>query len=234
MKKVFFFLVMMGLTVALNAQEELSWKQTLPRHDIQLGFGDPAIIFAASGKVDFTLPFWLNYRYTPPTTFSADDWFYNDVRRKTVAIPTINFEYRYRFAKWFWFGGAVSYTALFDRREDRITHELLSKTTDHYISIMPSVRFSWLNTKYITLYSGLSAGLIMGFSEAYEQVGSTLADRPYHYVTLDFAGQLTAVGIQGGKNWYGFAEVGFGVQGFVKAGFGYKFMKKEKKANNID
>ncbi len=229
MKKIFVLLVLMGFACALNAQEELSWKQTLPRHDIQFGIGDPALIFANSGKVDVSWPFWLNNHYTP-TSYSADDWFSNDVRRLTVAIPTVNFEYRYRFAKWFWFGGAVSYTALFDRREDRFTHELLSKTTDHYVSIMPSVRFSWLNTKYITLYSGVSLGVIMGFNESYSHVGNTLSDRTDHYVTVDFAGQLTAVGIQGGKNWYGFAEVGFGVQGFVKAGFGYKFMKKEKES----
>lgn len=229
-KNILLIIVAMGLTLSLNAQEEPSWKETLPRHDFQFGIGDPALLSYGVGDV---LLYNLNCNsahcgYGYYFGGDADSWFYNDVvNTLTFATPTLNFEYRYRFAKWFWFGGAVSYTGIFKQYKDRITKETLARTGMHYVSIMPSVRFSWLNTKYITLYSGLSLGCTIAFGREY------WPDIPNNDIEYDlfsgvgFCGQLTAVGIQGGKNWYGFAEVGFGHQGFVKAGFGYKFNKKK-------
>ena len=218
-KRIFFLLCALGIFISLNAQEESSWKLTLPRHDIQFGLGDPLLILNH------------NYKYVWENS-TADDWFNNTQNALTVAIPTVNFEYRYRFASWFWFGGAVSYNASFSRWEDYITRNVQARTSNHYISIMPSVRFSWFNRKYIMLYSGISLGCIISYKETFDPNHAHSAN-PLIYKTIlfDYTGQLTAVGIQGGKNWYGFAEIGFGCQGFVKAGFGYKFNKKAKDIN---
>ncbi len=229
MKKIIAILLLSVAALTLHAQEEPSWKETLPRHDVQFGIGDPVLLSYGVGDV---LLYNLNCNsahcgYGYYFGGDADSWFYNDVvNTLTFATPTLNFEYRYRFAKWFWFGFAISYVDIFKQYKDRVTQETLLKTNMNYISIMPSVRFSWLNKKYITLYSGLSLGCTFVTGKEY------WPDLPKDNIVYDpfdfgFCGQLTAVGIQGGKNWYGFAEVGFGHQGFVKAGFGYKFNKKK-------
>ena len=211
------FLVFFAFVFSLKAQEEPSWKQVLPRHDLQFGIGDPALIFVTEGNF-----IWIGC-VTWPEYQTADEWFSGRiVNTLTFATPTFNFEYRYRFAKWFWFGGAISYTAITDRWKNVENSELVAHTAMNYLSIMPSVRFSWLNKKYITLYSGLSLGAAVSFGKVY----SPKRDQLYNEAGVRMAGQLTAVGIQGGKNWYGFAEVGIGNQGFVKAGFGYKFNKQ--------
>lgn len=218
LKRILFLFLTIGLAFSLHAQkEDPSWKLTLPRHDLQFGIGDPALIMNHDHKFSWGV------------NSTADDWFNNTYNALTIAIPTINFEYRYRFAKWFWFGGAISYNASFSRWEDYDTHDVLARTSNHYLSIMPSVRFSWLNTKYVTMYSGISLGCIIGYKENfntdYEHNGRS---KIFKNILVDGAGQLTAVGIQVGKNWYGFTEIGIGCQGFIKAGFGYKFNKKAK------
>lgn len=220
-KNILLIIVAMGVAFSLHAQEEPSWKETLPRHDVQFGIGDPALLFLTVGEVRFETYNPHDFDY-----ITADNWFNGEyVNTLALAAPSLNLEYRYRFAKWFWFGGAFSFTPIAKVWEN---HEKGYKFTCHtyHISIMPSVRFSWLNKKYITLYSGLSAGCLISTGGKF----SPEENVAYQMTEVHFAGQLTAVGIQGGKNWYGFAEVGVGVQGFVKAGFGYKFQSKEKKS----
>ena len=48
LKSIFFLLLATSMSFSLNGQEEPSWEQTLPRHDIQFGLGDPALL--ASGR----------------------------------------------------------------------------------------------------------------------------------------------------------------------------------------
>ena len=213
MKKLFLLLTITLLAFSLHAQEEPSWKETMPRHDLQFGIGDPALLFVADGNIGWGCR-WDDQ--------SADDWFTNDTYNAlTLAIPTLNFEYRYRLAKWFWLGAAFSYTTILDHWNDCVTGDPVARTSRHFITLMPSVRFSWLNKKYITLYSGLSMGCTIAPGSDYYQN----RNRIYKTTDVYFAGQLTCVGIQGGKNWYGFAETGIGTQGFIKVGFGYKFNK---------
>ena len=215
-KNFLLIVLAMGLAFSLNAQEEPSWKQTFPRHDIQFGIGDPALLFLNNTDI------CIGCTYYPPRQ-NADSWFEDYVNTLTFAAPTINLEYRYRFAKWFWFGGLVSYADIYNQYKDRVTQATVAHTGIHYITVMPSMRFSWLNKKYITLYSGLSLGCTVAVGKKYwpDIPNTGIVYEPFAGASL--SGQLTAVGIQGGKNWYGFAEIGLGYQGFVKAGFGYKF-----------
>ena len=138
-KNFLLIVLAMGLAFSLNAQEEPSWKQTLPRHDIQFGIGDPALLFLNNTDICIGCNYY-------PLQQNADSWFTDYVNTLTFAAPTINFEYRYRFAKWFWFGAATSFTPIINKWSKQ---EPGNEFTDHlyFISIMPSVRFSWLNKK---------------------------------------------------------------------------------------
>ena len=218
MKKLFLILIIVSLGWSLSAQEETpSWKETLQRHDIQIGIGDPILPALASGHY-IVLASRPNHLWQQ----TAFDWFGPDTYKGIYCTPNISIGYKYRLAKWFWLGATVSYTGLYDVYYDRVTNEKVSTQSDHIITIMPSVRFSWLNKKYVTLYSGLSVGYAL---DIYQRKSAT---DPYIGYGHGFGFQLTAVGVHVGRKWYGFTEIGFGFQGFIQAGFGYNFNSKKK------
>ena len=214
MKRLFLFLIIVSLGWNLSAQKDtLSWKQTLKRHDIQIGIGDPILPAIATGHIKSH----LDYYYEP----TASDWFSPDAYRCVFWTPNISVGYKYRLAKWFWLGATVSYTGLYDVYYDRITNKKVSSESDHIITIMPSVRFSWLNKEIVTLYSGLSVGYAIDiYHSNYLYPRYTDCEHGAFF-------QLTAVGVHVGRKWYGFAEIGMGIQGFFQAGFGYNFNSKK-------
>lgn len=218
MKKLLISLILIFLGWSLSAQEDtLSWKQQFQRHDIQIGFGEPLLPSLVTNQI---------YRFGKPDYYveqAAVDWFGPDTYTPgRFFTPTFSVGYKYRFAKWFWFGGTISYTGFYQNYFDRVSGKKVATNMTHVICIMPSVRFSWLNKKYVTLYSGLSLGYVMGI-DRYKTSDSRYTD-VYHGAAF----QLTAVGVHVGKQWYGFAEVGLGMLGVFQAGFGYNFNCKKK------
>lgn len=218
MKRTFLILIIASLGWNLSAQDTLSWKQTLQRHDIQIGIGDPLLPVLATGHY---LGIQKDYYYER----NATDWFGPDIYKCVYWTPTISVGYKYRLTKWFWLGATISYTGLYDVYHDRVTNEKVSTQSDHIITIMPSVRFSWLNKKYVTLYSGLSLGYAL---DIYNEYNSNYPNQRYTGCGHGALFQLTAVGVHVGRKWYGFAEIGFGIQGIFQAGFGYNFNSKKK------
>ena len=217
MKRIFLIITLVSLGLSLSAQEDTpSWKETLQRHDIQIGIGDPILPAIASGHYIIFRGCYTDYDRT------AANWFSPDTYKGIYSTPNISIGYKYRLAKWFWLGATVSYTGMYDVNYDRVTNEKLSTQSDHIITIMPSVRFSWLNKKYVTLYSGLSLGYAL---DLYQRKSAT---DPYTECSHGAGFQLTAVGVHVGRKWYGFTEVGIGFQGFIQAGFGYNFNSKKK------
>ena len=218
MKKTFLILMLACMGLSLSAQEEEpSWKETLQRHDIQIGIGDPLLPAIASGHY---IVFGCRPDYLWQRT--AFDWFGPDTYKGIYCTPNISIGYKYCLTKWFWLGATVSYTGLYDVYYDRVTNEKVSTQSDQIITIMPSVRFSWLNKKYVTLYSGLSVGYAL---DLYQRKSAT---DPYTACSHGAGFQLTAVGVHVGRKWYGFTEIGVGFQGFIQAGFGYNFNSKKK------
>ena len=99
---------------------------------------------------------------------------------------------------------------------------------------MPDVRFSYLNRPHVTLYSGLSIGLLLTRGNYYR--GTVYDDIWFSVVPEDSfypekihtsvfsAFQLTAFGVKaGGNHWFGSFELGAGIKGFVNLGVGYEF-----------
>ncbi len=90
-----------------------------------------------------------------------------------------------------------------------------AKTT--YISLMPSVKFSWLRKEHFGMYSKLAAGAIFINSSAdYNGKNDTES-------SVKFMGQVSALGMEFGSQVRGFVELGFGEQGILLAGLRCKF-----------
>ena len=125
----------------------------------------------------------------------------------------IELTYTYRFRKWFELSGVVTYSGYYRDYFDKYTGNLAFKSNDNQISVMPYVRFVWVHTNLVRLYSGI--GLGVSFLTETGQRGTDM--------TLLPAFALTPIGITVGTFVYGIAEVSLGNTGMFSLGIGYKF-----------
>ncbi len=195
------------------------WKTTLNRHEFSIGWGDEL---------------WTQWWIYPSWLFKADDWcpspmerynpktwFDDDTYSGIVwTLGTQSFSYAFRVKKWFWVGVDVAYTGWYNKIYDAFTDEVVGHENVHLFSIMPKIRFSYLNRKHVMLYSGFSLGFGIETNHYDESVYGHLA------------GQLTTFGVKAGSNWFGFAEIGFGYKGFGTIGVGYHFNTQRNKSLN--
>lgn len=114
-------------------------------------------------------------------------------------------EYQYRVRYWFNVGAMVDYSGVV---WDKVQRNGLGKelTRDkncnfHNIAIMFTTRFTYVHSKYVSMYSGLGAGLNIN-------TGSEL-DYRHRQTALAPALNLTVLGMSvGDKRWFGAVEFG--------------------------
>ena len=88
-----------------------------------------------------------------------------------------------------------------------------TQISNRYWSLMPNVKWSWLNLKVISLYSRLGAGTT--FSKA--KIDGK------HDSSTQFAFQVSPIGIEVGRRITAYAEAGIGVSGCLLVGARYRF-----------
>ena len=137
------------------------------------------------------------------------------------ATPVFSFNYHYRLTKWLWAGAMVNYAYYRDHTD--YGYDFYDSRNQHCITLMPELRFSYLNRPHVTIYSAVAAGATLFFGWEYHS-------KPYAvfywekskkvYPTF----QLTAFGIRaGGEHLFGTFELGAGIKGFASSGIGYAF-----------
>ena len=174
-----------------------------PKHDIRVGVGSMSLV----------------------TTFALDDWgCYDcaimDFRRDMANADThltprmfvgnYTLSYTYHDRRWLQYGGKVVFGASTRWRKSSITGEKIDNLSYYCLSVMPSVRFNWFYREKVQLYSTVSIGVVTDFDSVY----------PW--------GDLTLVGCSFGRKFFGFAEVGMGTAGWLRAGVGYRFNATKK------
>ena len=87
------------------------------------------------------------------------------------------------------------------------------KARTKYFSIMPAVKYNWMNREHISLYSKVALGVLIGMENIDSQDKTKAA----------FAWQASVMGAEFGSAFRGFLELGFGEQGLLVAGLRYKF-----------
>lgn len=199
MKKILSTLLLLFSIICVKAQNEivLDWRQELPQHEVALGIGDPFFTMFDSPRKSHSYP-----------------------------ICPISFHYLYRVTKFLWLGGQFSYSGVHSKLYDPQDGTHLGNANIHKLTLLPSIRFSYLNKKYVTLYSGLSSGVVTRFLTGVEMSPDDhYFFFPFRYqkVSVRPAIQATFVGISVGNKWFGFTELGFGMNGLIRAGFGYHF-----------
>jgi len=196
MKRIIFIAVILLFTQVLHAQKDTDFY----KHELKLSFGDAFYT-------------WLtNWPHVP------------DGGKSFYANLTAS--YLYRPVKWFWVGG--NFVNYFGERlyYDRLTYDFdgnitsFSKSKIKYcIVIAPEIRFSYMNTEKMIIYSALSVGI--GLEDGY--------DYRFHEfpIIIDSYFQLTFLGISSNfgknKNIFLGGELGYGCGSFTSVHGGYRF-----------
>lgn len=168
--------------------------------------------------------------YNPYTThgFTSDvDWldYPTDNPANTTIAPsrwvTINGDYGYWFYRWLYVGVSATWAEGFQRVSSTVDHRRVDCYNFHGITIMPIVRFAWLNRGIVQLYSGVGLGPMVSIYE------SKLYSKPATRWGCNY--DVTFIGITVGSKWFGYLDVGVGGRGIVSAGLGYRFVNGSKR-----
>lgn len=88
-----------------------------------------------------------------------------------------------------------------------------SELRNRYWSVMPTVKWNWLNLKIVSIYARVGAGVTMAKGE----YGS------HSDTSTQFAFQVSPLGVEVGGRLAAFAEAGIGTSGSLSAGIRYRF-----------
>ena len=116
-------------------------------------------------------------------------------------------------------GGLVSYSKWDSDELTKGDHQKVGERKRNYFSVMPAFKYYWVNKNNFALYSKAAVGV--GFFNCSDKdiVKNTTKDDNGTY----FMFQASFIGVEFGGKLRGFAEAGFGEQGFILAGVRYKF-----------
>jgi len=117
-------------------------------------------------------------------------------------------------------GGFVSYSKWdSDILSKSGGHEKVGERNRNYFAVMPAVKWYWTNKNSFGLYSKAAVGAAFLSSTGKDYNTGKSSDDSGTY----FMFQASLIGAEFGKQFRGFAELGFGEQGFALAGIRYKF-----------
>ncbi len=117
----------------------------------------------------------------------------------------------------FSFGGIATFASF----SDDLTQDgkKTAERSRYYISLMPAIKYNWVNKEYFAFYSKAAIGGTLALSKT-----KTTSDNKSESTNrMYFAYQLSLVGIEFGSKFRGFIELGVGEQGIALAGLKYKF-----------
>lgn len=124
-------------------------------------------------------------------------------------------EFDMNFRKWFSLTLGVGLNGMYRDVYD-VDNRKIGQYSGVYMSILPEVRFSYINRTYFRMYSGVGLGLSL------KMVNDNAINKLE--TTPGVAFQLTPVGVTVGRNVYGFAELGIGTQFMgMMVGIGFRF-----------
>jgi len=197
MKKIIFAVAILLFTSALFAQgnDSIS-KFVFPRHEIKVSFGD---------------------------AINTNQMWKSNCNLVTNCMGNLSISYSYRCLKWLWFGiNAIHHIG---KRYDIREYDAENNFSDYEYAIkcygfglIPEIRFSYLNRKRVTLYSGIAVG--------YSLMINNIDDTPYKMKgLLSYHTTIFAFSCYFGKNQKIFmgGELGEGHRGIFIIHGGYRF-----------
>ena len=199
MKRILVMVVVaLMATMSVNAQnEEL-------RHEVSVAYGGPSLSQFGSGLGEGLGLAFTNSEYDDGNIFGpiSAEYFYHP-NNPRLAV-----------------GGIITYSKWDSDVLRRSNHnDKLGERNSNYLSVMPGIKWYWVNKNSFGFYSKAAAGPMFVFckSEDYESNKSLTQNGTY------FLFQCSPIGIEFGGKFRGFAEIGLGEQGVLLGGLRYKF-----------
>lgn len=203
-----------------SAQGDTQSSETEVR-PIRLSESYPSVKYKSSLQVGAAIPgltlFVLFNRFSalesksqPEYTFGSrleNARYYNT---STISVPVLSLEYNGSVTRWLALGlkATVGFQTMTKRHV--ATNALYRRYNHVAASALFNMRFTWLRRNIVTMYSSVGLGLTSHFR-------NNIYD--YSHFMMD----ATWVGIQLGKQLYGFAEFGAGIGGVLRGGIGVRF-----------
>ena len=198
MKKIF-LMVAVALMTAMNVNAQ---NENL-HHEVSLSYGVGSIAQFGDGLGEGIGLIFSDKEY--------DDGF---------ILGPITAEYFYHFNNpRLAVGGSLSYSKWDSDVLNRKSHEKVGECNRNFFSVMPSVKYYWVNKNHFGLYSKAAAGvgILTNNSKDFETMKDKKETSAY------FMFQASLIGAEFGGKVRGFVELGVGDQGFLQAGIRYKF-----------
>ena len=114
-------------------------------------------------------------------------------------------------------GADVTWTTGYQRITSNVDRSHVDAFNYNNFTLMPIVRFAWVNRSIVQLYSGFGIGATYGFYD------NTLTSVKHK---VGIAWDVTFIGITVGRKWFGYLDIGAGNRGTISAGVGYRFNNK--------
>ncbi len=188
------------------------------RHELRVGWGDMMFETVA-------------FRNSPSHSWGNPDALSADYRVKEKHNHTysghIFADYHYNVLRWLAVGMQMDFEAICWREtEYNRYHNATSETVymrNYNLCFLPSVRFTYLHSKWVSLYSGLSVGMLVAFDNQHNKEVAPA-------INLNLIGMTV-----GNRHWFGTVELGL-LNSFknankiymagsriISVGLGYKF-----------
>ncbi len=210
MKKLLLLFLLSAMPAGVFAQEEPAvvrvHRPFTPQHELRLTAGAYPLLPSMSDWEGCAAGIFHDRTHRGPV-YTSGTW---------------SLSYDYRFKKWFDLGLTLSYYGEYSRSYSNRDSSPVGRNRAHALTVMPMARFTWLNRRWVRMYSSLGLGATFGYGR-FDTEGS----RPENAM---IAFQVTPVGISVGRSFFGFAEIGLGAQGALMMGVGYRFNPKNKRA----
>jgi len=184
------------------------------RHEVRFEVSDPFGVFFLMNLHTIDYQNYTEYVFDPGDGLAF-------AFRNT---PVFSFNYHYRLTKWLWVGAMVNYAYYKDHTDLPFhTNAVYTQRTINCLTMMPELRFSYLNRPHVTLYSAVAAGTSLFFGK--QLYAERNGDFSWEKISKVYPScQLTAFGVRaGGEHLFGSFELGVGMKGFVSGGIGYAF-----------
>ncbi|MBQ0123992.1 MAG: hypothetical protein KBS58_04025 [Bacteroidales bacterium] len=136
-------------------------------------------------------------------------YIYSDYTSDVKSPGIFGASFSYSFKKWFALESSIGFTPVSYSTFDALKEAPTGKVTDCMICFIPEARFTALYREWVRLYGSVGIG-ICGYCDLKSSVSVAL--------------QFVPIGVEVGKSFFGFAELGFGhLYSGIQFGIGYKF-----------
>lgn len=182
--------------------QDIRWE-----HDITLWYGAPGLVSELLlDKVVF------GYADFGPRPFPNELQELRTYTGPLYQLSTLGLSYSKQVKPWLGVGAKATFAAIWQQEYDTYTRLPLYNYDVYNIAALLDFRFSWLRREKVEMYSSVGIGLMAHI----ERASGGLA--PMADVAL--------IGLKIGKRFYGFVEIGAGVGGSARGGFGFRFNSK--------